>query len=48
MLQAGDWIAVVTGGSGGYGSPALRDPRKLAQDLKEGRMPLGSSARDSV
>jgi N-methylhydantoinase B len=48
MLQAGDWIVVVTGGSGGYGSPALRDPRKLAQDLKEGRTPPGSSVHNSV
>ena len=38
MLRAGDWIAVVTGGSGGYGDPALRDAEAAKGDLREGRL----------
>ncbi len=38
MLRRGDLIAVVTGGSGGYGPPSARDPRTLARDLAEGRI----------
>ena len=38
MLRAGDWIAVVTGGSGGYGDPALRDAEAAEADRREGRL----------
>ena len=38
MLRKGDLITVITGGSGGYGSPALRTPEAVAQDLREGRI----------
>jgi N-methylhydantoinase B len=38
MLRAGDLIAVVTGGSGGYGPPSGRDPAAVARDLREGRI----------
>jgi len=38
MLRRGDLIAVVTGGSGGYGRPSARKPRAVAQDLAEGRI----------
>ncbi len=38
MLRAGDLIAVVTGGSGGYGLPSDRDAAAVARDLREGRI----------
>jgi len=38
MLRKGDLITVVTGGSGGYGSPAERDADAIARDLREGRI----------
>jgi N-methylhydantoinase B len=38
MLQPGDLIEVVTGGSGGYGPPAARNPMLVTRDLAEGRI----------
>ncbi|HVY14084.1 MAG TPA: hydantoinase B/oxoprolinase family protein [Rhodopila sp.] len=38
MLRRGDLIAVVTGGSGGYGPPSERSAAAVAQDLREERI----------
>jgi N-methylhydantoinase B len=38
MLRRGDWIEVVTGGSGGFGAPSARDPDAVDRDLAEGRI----------
>jgi N-methylhydantoinase B len=38
MLRRGDIIEVVTGGSGGYGPPAERDPAAVARDMIEDRI----------
>ncbi len=38
MLRTGDLIAVLTGGSGGYGPPSQRDPAAVERDVREGRI----------
>ena len=38
MLQRGDLIEVITGGSGGFGPPAARDRDAISRDLAEGRI----------
>jgi N-methylhydantoinase B len=45
MLKQGDLIAVVTGGSGGYGDPALRAADAVARDLREGRVDGATAQR---
>jgi N-methylhydantoinase B len=45
MLRKGDLIAVVTGGSGGYGDPALRTAAEVARDLREGRLDVATARR---
>jgi N-methylhydantoinase B len=45
MLRKGDLISVVTGGSGGYGNPALRNPTAVAGDLREGRIDAATAQR---
>ena len=45
MLRKGDLISVVTGGSGGYGNPALRDPTAVAGDIREGRIDAATAQR---
>ncbi|MBS0641374.1 MAG: hydantoinase B/oxoprolinase family protein [Proteobacteria bacterium] len=45
MLRKGDLISVVTGGSGGYGVPALRAPEAVARDLREGRIDPATARR---
>ena len=37
-LNAGQAIAIVTPGSGGYGPPENRDPELVKRDLREGRI----------
>jgi N-methylhydantoinase B len=38
LLQPGDVISVVTGGSGGYGDPRARERAQVAADLRDGRI----------
>ena len=38
LLSTGQSIAIVTPGSGGYGPPQERDPERVKQDLREGRI----------
>ena len=40
-MKPGDIITVVTPGGGGYGNPAERDPRQLADDLDAGYVVKG-------
>ena len=35
-VKKGDIVGVLLGGGGGYGSPALRDPRDIERDLADG------------
>jgi N-methylhydantoinase B len=44
MLRPGDLIEVVTGGAGGYGSPAKRHPQVVARDLAEDRIDQETAA----
>jgi N-methylhydantoinase B len=44
-LRPGEMIEVVTGGSGGYGLPAEREPEAVARDLAEGTIDA-ATARD--
>jgi N-methylhydantoinase B len=44
-LRAGEWVAVVTAGGGGYGPPARRAPERVARDLAEGRMAAEEARR---
>jgi len=45
MLRKGDLIAVVTGGSGGYGPPEQRAAEAVARDLREGRVDAATAGR---
>ncbi|HVZ08731.1 hydantoinase B/oxoprolinase family protein [Rhodopila sp.] len=45
MLRKGDLISVVTGGSGGFGPPALRAPDAVARDLREERIDAATAQR---
>ena len=44
-LQAGQWVAVVTAGAGGYGPPSGRAPERVAQDVAEGRLTAEEAQR---
>ncbi len=46
LLQPGDRVRVVTGGSGGYGDPQVRDRQAVADDLADDRISL-EQARDA-
>ena len=35
-LAAGDVVRIVSGGGGGWGDPALRDPALIAEDIRNG------------
>ncbi len=43
-LQPGDRVRVRTPGGGGYGDPALRDPKLVAEDVRLGRYAAGQAA----
>jgi N-methylhydantoinase B len=43
-LRAGDVLTLYTSGGGGYGSPAARDPRAVAEDVAEGYVSTGAAA----
>ena len=44
-LRPGDLVRVRTPGGGGYGDPALRDPKLVAEDLRLGRYTVEQAAR---
>ncbi|MGE0420266.1 MAG: hydantoinase B/oxoprolinase family protein, partial [Acetobacteraceae bacterium] len=44
-LRPGEMIEVVTGGSGGYGPPAERDPDLVRRDIAEGRIDPDAAAK---
>jgi N-methylhydantoinase B len=45
-IEAGGVIRISTGGGGGYGPPALRDPDAVHQDLREGLISEAAARRD--
>ena len=45
QLAAGDVVAVSTPGGGGFGEPALRDPRLIEQDVQRGYYTADDAAR---
>ncbi len=45
VLQAGQWVEIVTPGAGGYGPPAARDAALVARDVAEGRIGAAEAAR---
>ncbi len=45
-LHPGDRIELQTGGGGGFGPPELRDPARVADDVRQGYVTRGSAARD--
>ncbi len=45
VLAPGDRVRVRTPGGGGYGDPALRDPAKVAEDVRLGRYTAEAAAR---
>ena len=38
VLAAGETVRIETGGGGGFGDPAERDPTALARDLRAGKL----------
>jgi N-methylhydantoinase B len=44
-LRAGQWVAVVTAGAGGYGPPEGRAPDRVARDVAEGVITAGEARR---
>jgi len=45
LLEAGDELAIVTAGGGGYGPPAERAPDRVARDIAEGRLTIDAARR---
>lgn len=45
-LQQGDVIELLDAGGGGYGDPTARNPRMIAQDLRQGFITPAGAARD--
>ncbi|MEI7712969.1 MAG: hydantoinase B/oxoprolinase family protein [Rhodospirillales bacterium] len=44
-LRAGEIVEVITGGSGGYGPPAARDPDAVRRDISEGAIDTATAHR---
>src|SRR5579864_2168898 len=45
-MEAGDRLSFRTAGGGGWGSPNLRDPRAVAEDVAQGYVSVGAARRD--
>jgi N-methylhydantoinase B len=45
-LAAGDVVRCMTGGGGGYGDPADRDPAAVRADIRDGQVTVGQAERD--
>jgi N-methylhydantoinase B len=45
-LPAGSLIDIATGGGGGYGPPAERDPEAVRADVREGYVSEAAARRD--
>ena len=45
-VQAGDLIRIRTTGGGGWGSPYDRDPRAVAQDVRDGKVSIAGALGD--
>lgn len=45
-LAAGDLVSIRSPGGGGYGPPRERDPRRVAEDVRDGKVSLEVAARD--
>ena len=45
-LKPGSVIEILDAGGGGYGDPALRDPRAIAEDIEQGFVTLEAARRD--
>lgn len=45
-INKGDTVSVQNGGGGGYGNPCLRDPEKVIEDLKLGKITLEQVKND--
>ena len=46
MIKGGDVYRHVTGGGGGYGSPLLRDPAAVAEDVRDGKLTRDYAERE--
>jgi N-methylhydantoinase B len=44
-LAPGDVVAIATGGGGGWGDPAERDPAEVARDVADGLLSPGEAER---
>jgi N-methylhydantoinase B len=45
-IAAGEIVRIMTGGGGGYGPPAQRDPEAVAGDVREGYVSAAAAKRD--
>ena len=46
QLDPGDRVRLVTGGGGGWGDPARRDPAAIQRDLRDGVLTAERAARE--
>ena len=45
-IGAGERVRIMTGGGGGYGPPAERDPEAVRRDVREGYVSAEAARRD--